>query len=103
MVNPIQVRKLLDVVPKVGRKRGPRLKALFACVYYAVLRPEEAADLRLKDRTLPVSRWGQIILERARPQATKRWTNSGETHESPTIHPPSVRSTPRGCDPPDLR
>ncbi|MEV4374022.1 tyrosine-type recombinase/integrase [Nonomuraea sp. NPDC049637] len=81
VVNPVQARQLLDAVPKVGRKRGQRLKALFACIYYAALRPEEAADLRLKNCTLPESGWGLIVLEKARPQGTKRWTNSGETHE----------------------
>ncbi|MEV4109286.1 tyrosine-type recombinase/integrase [Nonomuraea sp. NPDC049695] len=85
VVNPVQARQLLDAVPKVGRKRGPRLKALFACIYYAALRPEEAADLRLRNCTLPESGWGLIVLEGARPQATKRWTNSGETHESRSL------------------
>ncbi|GAA4534790.1 tyrosine-type recombinase/integrase [Nonomuraea ferruginea] len=85
VVNPTQARQLLDAVPKVGRKRGPRLKSLFACIYYAALRPEEAADLRQKNCTLPESGWGLIILERARPQGTKRWTNSGETHESRSL------------------
>ncbi|MFI6325500.1 tyrosine-type recombinase/integrase [Nonomuraea sp. NPDC050556] len=82
VVNPTQAKALLSAIPKVGYTRGPRLKALFACVYYAALRPEEAADLRRNDCTLPETGWGLIILERARPQATKRWTNSGETHES---------------------
>ncbi|MEV4066284.1 tyrosine-type recombinase/integrase [Nonomuraea dietziae] len=82
VVNPSQARDLLDAVSKIGRKRGARLKALFACIYYAALRPEEAADLREKNCTLPESGWGLIILERARPQSTKRWTDSGETHES---------------------
>ncbi|MEU4724754.1 tyrosine-type recombinase/integrase [Nonomuraea dietziae] len=82
VVNPTQARQLLDAVPKVGRKRGARLKALFACVYYAALRPEEAADLRQKNCTLPESGWGLLILERARPQGTKRWTDNGQTHES---------------------
>lgn len=85
VVNPAQARQLLDALPKVGRKRGPRLKALFACMYYAALRPEEAADLRLKNCTLPESGWGLVVLERARPQGTKRWTNSGETHESRSL------------------
>ncbi|MEU4330397.1 tyrosine-type recombinase/integrase [Nonomuraea dietziae] len=85
VVNPTQAKKLLAAVPKVGWTRGPRLKALFACIYYAALRPEEAADLRLKDCTLPDKGWGMIILERARPQGTKRWTNSGETHESRSL------------------
>ncbi|MEU4573621.1 tyrosine-type recombinase/integrase [Nonomuraea sp. NPDC023979] len=85
VVNPVQARQLLDAVPKVGRKRGPRLKALFGCIYYAALRPEETADLRANNCTLPESGWGLIVLERARPQSTKRWTNSGETHESRSL------------------
>ncbi|MEQ4724918.1 tyrosine-type recombinase/integrase [Nonomuraea sp. B19D2] len=85
VVNPVQARQLLDAVPKVGRKRGPRLKALFACIYYAALRPEEAADLRLTNCTLPEKGWGLIVLEKARPQATKRWTDSGQTHESRSL------------------
>lgn len=85
VVNPAQARRLLDAVPQVGRKRGPRLKALFACIYYAALRPEEAADLRLRNCTLPESGWGLLVLERARPQGSKRWTNSGETHESRSL------------------
>jgi integrase len=85
VVNPAQARQLLDAVPKVGRKRGLRLKALFGCIYYAALRPEEAADLRLNNCTLPETGWGLIVLERARPQSTKRWTNSGKTHESRSL------------------
>lgn len=93
VVNPAQARLLLDAVPKVGRKRGPRLKALFACMYYAALRPEEAADLRLRNCTLPEDGWGQIVLEKARPQGTKRWTNSGETHESRSLKHRAERET----------
>ncbi|GAA2211417.1 tyrosine-type recombinase/integrase [Nonomuraea monospora] len=85
VVNPAQARALLDAVPKVGRKRGPRLKALFACIYYAALRPEEAADLRLRNCTLPETGWGLIVLENARPQGIKRWTDSGQTHESRSL------------------
>ncbi|MFI6927265.1 tyrosine-type recombinase/integrase [Nonomuraea spiralis] len=85
VVNPAQARQLLNALPKVGRKRGARLQALFACIYYAALRPEEAADLRLRNCTLPETGWGLIVLEKARPQGTKRWTNSGETHESRSL------------------
>ncbi|MEV4583316.1 tyrosine-type recombinase/integrase [Nonomuraea jabiensis] len=85
VVNPAQARQLLAALSKVGRKRGARLQALFACIYYAALRPEEAADLRLRNCTLPETGWGLIVLEKARPQGTKRWTNSGETHESRSL------------------
>ncbi|WP_433245863.1 tyrosine-type recombinase/integrase [Streptosporangium sp. CA-135522] len=82
VVNPVQARELLVAVSYVGRTRGRHLAALFACMYYAALRPEEAAGLRRQNCDLPAKGWGMIILERARPQANKRWTDSGETHDS---------------------
>lgn len=82
VVNPVQARELLIAVSYVGRTRGRHLAALFACMYYAALRPEEAAALRRQNCDLPAKGWGMITLERARPQANKRWTDSGETHDS---------------------
>jgi hypothetical protein len=63
VVNPVQARQLLTAVTTVGRSRGPRLAALFACMYYAcmyyaALRPEEASGLRLK--TLKHRRAAQV-------------------------------------------
>ncbi|WP_405087141.1 tyrosine-type recombinase/integrase [Microbispora sp. NBC_01389] len=81
VVNPAQARALLDAVTQVGRTRGPRMMAMFACMYYAALRPEEASGLRRQNCDLPAEGWGLITLEKARPQANKRWTNSGETHD----------------------
>ncbi|WP_169983531.1 tyrosine-type recombinase/integrase [Microbispora sp. H10836] len=81
VVNPAQARVLLDAVTQVGRTRGPRMMAMFACVYYAALRPEEASGLCQQNCDLPAEGWGLITLEKARPQANKRWTNSGETHD----------------------
>lgn len=82
VVNPVQARELLVAVSYVGRTRGRHLAALFACMYYAALRPEEAAGLLRQNCELPGKGWGMITLERARPQANKRWTDSGETHDS---------------------
>lgn len=45
---PAQARQLLDAVPKVGRKRGPRLKALFACMYYAKCMDGQQAQINSK-------------------------------------------------------
>ncbi|GAA3112819.1 hypothetical protein [Nonomuraea salmonea] len=36
---------------------------------------------------------GLIVLEKARPQGTKRWTNSGETHESRSLKHRAERET----------
>ncbi|GIH91669.1 tyrosine-type recombinase/integrase [Planobispora siamensis] len=82
VVNPEQARALLAAVPAIGRTRGGRLHGMFACMYYAALRPEEAAGLRRQNCHLPEEGWGLLTVEKARPQANKRWTNSGETHDS---------------------
>ncbi|GAT70249.1 integrase [Planomonospora sphaerica] len=81
VVNPEQARALLAAVPAIGRTRGGRLHGMFACMYYAALRPEEAAGLRRQNCGLPEEGWGLLTVEKARPQANKRWTNSGETHD----------------------
>lgn len=81
VVNPSQAQALLDAVARVGATRGARMRALFACMYYAGLRPEEVAGLRLADCSLPPTGWGTILLDGARPQSTRRWTDSGTTRE----------------------
>ncbi|MFJ9244838.1 hypothetical protein [Streptomyces sp. NPDC101776] len=45
------------------------------------LRPEEAVAVALPDCRLPSTGWGWLILYRTRPQAGKRWTDSGEFHD----------------------
>ena len=50
-------------------------------MYYAGLRPEEAVAVALPDCPLPSTGWGRLILHRTRPQAGKRWTDSGEFHD----------------------
>jgi hypothetical protein len=45
VVNPVQARVLLDAVRETKRS-GPRLVAFFGLMYFAALRPEEAATLR---------------------------------------------------------
>jgi integrase len=85
VVNPRQARELLTAVTYVGRHgkttRGARLYAFFACMYFAALRPGEALGLRLQDCHLPKSGWGSLTLEKSRPTAGKRWTDSGEVHD----------------------
>ncbi|TWJ24223.1 tyrosine-type recombinase/integrase [Micromonospora endolithica] len=61
--------------------RGERLVAFFACLYFAALRPSEALALREQDCHLPATGWGRLTLVDNRPQAGKRWTDSGEVHD----------------------
>ncbi|GAA4225420.1 integrase [Streptosporangium album] len=81
-VNPRQAQELLTMVTYVGgRGRGQRLMALFACMYYAALRPAEALGLRLQDCHLPAGGWGRLTIDVSRPEVNTRWTDSGDAHE----------------------
>jgi integrase len=86
VVNPMQGRMLLAAVESIG-KQGPPLVAFFALMYYAGLRPEEAANLKKQNLALPEQGWGDIRLERARPEVGGEWTDSGEASaEGPLKH-----------------
>ncbi|MEO6085714.1 MAG: tyrosine-type recombinase/integrase [Umezawaea sp.] len=80
VANPAQVLDLLDAV-RVQRRSGPRMVAFFACLYYAGMRPEEAAGLSKHQLALPEEGWGEIHLEIARPHAGKEWTDSGKNRD----------------------
>jgi integrase len=82
VVNPVQARELLTAVTYVGRPwRGRHLRAFFACMYFAALRPGEVKALRKSGCYLPARGWGRLTLSRSRPQANKRWTDSGEAFD----------------------
>ncbi|MGW4488866.1 tyrosine-type recombinase/integrase [Amycolatopsis sp. NPDC004368] len=83
VVNPIQARMLIAAAP-------PRLRAFFGAMYYAALRPEEAAQLKKQDLVLPESGWGDIHLKGARPEVSGEWTDSGDpSEEGPLKHRPA--------------
>ena len=52
VINADQAHRFLTAVETDG-DRGRHLKAFFACMYYAALRPEEATELRRSSLTLP--------------------------------------------------
>ncbi|WP_243706290.1 site-specific integrase [Micromonospora sp. KC721] len=86
VVNIRQARELLTGVTYVGRRgkngrRGERLVAFYACLYFAALRPSEALGLREWDCHLPATGWGLLTVEKSRPSAGKRYTDSGEVHD----------------------
>ncbi|MFB4288979.1 tyrosine-type recombinase/integrase [Nonomuraea sp. ATR24] len=81
-VNPRQAQELLTAVTYVGRRgRGRRLMALFACMYYAALRPAEAIALRREDCDLPATGWGRFLIDVSRPEVNRQWTDTGDAHE----------------------
>ncbi|WP_435191051.1 tyrosine-type recombinase/integrase [Streptomyces sp. bgisy126] len=84
LVNKTQAAQLLAAVSYVGtwdRKKGRRLVAFFAVMYFAALRPSEAVGLKQRDCYLPESGWGTLTLRDTNPVSGKQWTDSGERHD----------------------
>jgi integrase len=79
VANPVQARTLLNAV-REGRN-GARLVAFFGCLYFAALRPEEAAALRKRNLSLPKEGRGELHLDRAEPHAGREWTDSGQNRD----------------------
>lgn len=87
VINPHQARKLLAAVKaqriegQPRRSSGPMLVAFFAVMYYAALRPEEAAMLRKQDLQLPEKGWGELLLSETAPITGAAWTDSGKRRD----------------------
>lgn len=77
VVNPEQARLLLAAI----KRRTPALHAYFACLYFAGLRPAEAANLRVSDLTLPGEGWGEILLTGSYQASRAEWTDDGRPGE----------------------
>jgi integrase len=80
VVNPVQARTLLRAVGET-RRSGPRLVAFFGLMYFAAMRPEEAANVAKQNLALPPGGWGQIYLEEATPHAGSDWTDDGRARD----------------------
>jgi integrase len=108
VVNPRQARELLTAVTYVGQQRrgphsrGQRLMALYACMYYAALRPAEAVALRRQDCHLPDTGWGYLTLEKSRPEVNRRWSDTGSAHDERTLKHRPAQETRRVPIPPEL-
>jgi integrase len=107
VVNPRQARELLIAVTYVGERggelsRGPRLMALYACMYFAALRPAEAVALRRQDCYLPDTGWGRLTLEKSRPEVNLRWSDTDSAHEERGLKHRPVTETRPVPIPPEL-
>ena len=90
------VERILAEVPD-------RYVAFYAVMYYAMLRPEEAVDLRKVDCFLPADGgWGRLIVSGATPAPGRLWTDSGSTHESRGLKHRSNKATRSIPAPPRL-
>lgn len=67
VASPAHARALLAAVRAQGT-RGEHLEAFYGCLYYAALRPSEAAALREADCQLPSRGWGRIDLAGSEPR-----------------------------------
>jgi integrase len=73
VASPRQVTKLLDAVTP----DRPELVAFFACLYYAYLRPAEAAALTIENCHLPKRGWGRLTLTSSAKRVPAAWTDDG--------------------------
>lgn len=71
VVNRRQGHALLDAA---GR-RAPELKAWFACIYEAAMRPGEVNELREDQLTLPEAGWGEALLAKNNPEISPLWAD----------------------------
>jgi integrase len=101
VVNPIQARTLLNAVKELGQQ-GDELVAFFACMYFAALRPEEAACLGKQNLSLPERGGGTLYLEQAAPDIAAQWTDTGTRTEKRALkHREAGETRPVPC-PPEL-
>ncbi len=54
----------------------PQLRAFFACIYYAAIRPGETQELNINQLDLPGTGWGQVTLEANNPEVSPRWSDT---------------------------
>ena len=76
------MEKLIAVIGTVGKTQGPRLRAVFGCMYYGMLRPSEAVSLLLTECTLPEEGWGLLEFSEISSPAGRDWTDTGEVHQA---------------------
>jgi integrase len=81
---PDLARALIHAVALQGA-RGEHLEAFFGCLYYAAMRPSEAAALTRKACVLPGEyegdAWGELVLAESRPEVGSGWTDDGRPYE----------------------
>ena len=100
VVSPDQAVKLLAAVRDQGRT-GRHLVVFFALLYYAALRPAEAAALSKEDLAIPEQGWGELYLPKSEPTTGAAWADSGKRRDRRGLkHRPreEVRVVP--CAPP---
>ncbi len=100
VANPIQVRSIFNELMTFDN--GRRLIAFYGCLYFAAMRPEEAAAIRKENLSIPADGWGDIHLEGASPFAGKEWTDTGRARDDRQLKHREVGETRTVPCPPEL-
>jgi integrase len=79
--SPELVAAMLAACGTIGRRQGPRFKAFYGCMFYALMRPSEVAALTTAGCHLPDQGWGHLTFADASPTAGKAYTDDGAVHE----------------------
>ncbi|GAA3754595.1 site-specific integrase [Streptomyces tremellae] len=90
--NPGQVEAFLRAVRKQG-PRGEKMEAFFGCLYYAAMRPAEAAALTADQCRLPETGWGTLVLRGGVVRVGRGWTDDGSAHERRHLKARAVRES----------
>ena len=98
VVSPTEARGLLSAV----RESTPALHAFFACLYFAGLRPSEAANLRRINLKLPAAGWGEIVLLSSYQPTRSEWTDDGRAGEERSLKHRAAKATRRVPAHPEL-
>lgn len=97
VLNAEQAGRFLAAVKELGEP-SVRLVAFFALIYYAAIRPEEAAGLMVHDLvSLPEAGWGEARLDGSEPRDGRRWTNSRKAKDRRPLKAPGGRGVPAGA------
>jgi integrase len=100
VISPEQAARLLEAVRGQGTA-GRHLVVFFALLYYAALRPAEAAALGKGDLAIPEQGWGELYLPKSAPTTGAAWADNGRRRDRRGLkHRPreEVRAVP--CAPP---
>ena len=98
VIGPPQARGLLLEIEQLA----PAMHAFFACLYFAGLRPSEAANLRRINLKLPAAGWGEIVLLGSYQATRSEWTDDGRAGEERSLKHRAAKATRRVPAHPEL-
>jgi integrase len=79
--SPALVASMIQACGTIGKRQGPRFRAFYGCMFYALMRPSEVAALTREACHLPETGWGHLIFADSSPAPGKAYTDDGQVHE----------------------